>query len=136
MSTSRLRESDPLPRVMSMSSPLNRKQSDSVIHSMGRPSPSKQSMSPPSLVKFETPGHYNLRAQHQPKWSSTPLPTSLSTSLSLLPGSVSRAESSPGVLVSTANKRRDILDFSKRLELEALEDKETNDMDSGKVHSW
>ena len=132
MSTSRLRESDPLPRVMSMSSPLNRKQSDSVIHSMGRPSPSKQSMSPPSLVKFETPGHYNLRAQHQPKWSSTPLPTSLS----LMPGSVSRAESSPGVLVSTANKRRDILDFSKRLELEALEDKETNDMDSGKVHSW
>ena len=115
-----------------MSSPLNRKQSDSVIHSMGRPSPSKQSMSPPSLVKFETPGHYNLRAQHQPKWSSTPLPTSLS----LPPGSVSRAESSPGVLVSTANKRRDILDFSKRLELEALEDKETNDMDSGKVHSW
>ena len=132
MSTSRLRESDPLPRVMSMSSPLNRKQSDSMIHSMGRPSPSKQSMSPPSLVKFETPGHYNLRAQHQPKWSSTPLPTSLS----LPPGSVSRAESSPGVLVSTANKRRDILDFSKRLELEALEDKETNDMDSGKVHSW
>lgn len=122
MSTSRLRESDPVQRVLS--TPLNRKPSS---HQDSLVTPSSSLISSP-LVKWESPRHYNLRPHHHqsgytPKWSSTPLLVHNSSSLA-----VHRASSSPSVMGSNGQENN-LLDFEKRLQ--GLEDKEENERDSG-----
>ena len=121
MSTSSLKESDPLKRVIY--TPLNKKPSYGLNQSDSLVSPSSLMISSP-LVKWETPHNYNLRAHHHqpgytPRWSSTPLLSHNSNQPDI------RAYSSPSLIP----QEKQILDFEKRLEV--LEDKEESDIDSG-----
>jgi len=122
MSTSSLKESDPLKRVIS--TPLNKKPSYGLNQSDSLVSPSSSLMISSPLVKWETPHNYNLRAHHHqpgytPRWSSTPLLSHNSNQPDI------RAYSSPSLIP----QEKQILDFEKRLEV--LEDKEESDIDSG-----